>query len=112
MRIFKASYNKLTLELCITGLKHYNFIWNDDLENEPLLFEREPDNPFDSDAIKVLLDNKMIGYISATDAETLAPIMDTNKELQPYRWMRMHDKSTCTDGYMIIQLRMKPMQME
>ena len=87
-------------------MKHCEFVWNDDLADKLLRFEREPDNAFDSDAIKVFLDSKMIGYITATDAETMAPIMDTNPKLQPYKWIRMHDKST--DGYMVIQLRMKP----
>lgn len=107
MRIFKATYNKLTLELCITGLKHYDFNWHDKFENQELMFLREPDNHFDPNAIKVFLQNVMIGYISATDAEMLAPIMDTNEKLQPYKWVRIDDKST--DGYMVIHLRMKPL---
>lgn len=46
--------------------------------NEGALLElkREPDNPFDENAIKVLWNNNRIGYISKDIAANLAPVMD------------------------------------
>ena len=106
MKIFKITgLQKITLEVCITGLKHYNFVWSDDLENNDLKFKREPNNSFDTNAIAVYLNNTQIGHISAIDSRDLAPIMDYNQGLQPYKWIRMHQRSN--DGFMIIQLRMK-----
>ena len=107
MRIFKITgLQKLTLQLCITGFKHYHFVWNDKMADKKMRFERESDNPNDTNAIKVYLDDTMIGYISANDSRDLAPIMDTHQNLQPYRWIRINECSN--DGYMIIHLRMKP----
>lgn len=36
----------------------------------------EPDNPHDPNAIKVLLDNKLVGYIAADDCQHILDIMD------------------------------------
>jgi len=41
---------------------------------------REPDNPYDPNAIMVLnCKHKLVGYIPKDDAEILAPIMDRRK---------------------------------
>lgn len=37
----------------------------------------EPDNPHDPNAIKVLLDNKLVGYIAADDCQHILDIMDS-----------------------------------
>ena len=102
MRVFGC---KFILELCITGLKHYGFIWEDGLQKQKLIFVREPDNEYDENAIKVLLNDKQIGYITRDDAEQLAPYLDGNPTLQPCKWGRDHDNSN--NGYMVIQTVMK-----
>ena len=105
MKVFAYKLNKIALELCITGLKHYGFIYNQKLADKDLKFIREPNNKFDKNAIKVLLDGKKIGYIYSEEAKQLAPIMDANPTLQPYQWGCVHKQST--DGYMVIHLKMK-----
>lgn len=45
--------------------------------SELLLMKREPDNPMDENAIKLMKPNgKQLGYIPSKNAETLAPQMD------------------------------------
>ena len=102
MRIFAC---KFIVELCINGLKHYRFYWEDGMQKQKLKFVREPDNEYDENAIKVLLNDKQIGYISRDDAEQFAPYLDDNPTLQPCKWTRDHDNSC--DGYMLIQTQLK-----
>ena len=45
-----------------------------------LQLEREPDNRFDSFAIKVLYNNQHIGYLEARQACFIAPWMDEGNE--------------------------------
>lgn len=47
--------------------------------NKEITFEREKDNKFDENAIKVLGNGEHIGYIPATLAQMLAPKMDNNE---------------------------------
>jgi hypothetical protein len=45
--------------------------------NELLLLKRDPENPVDENAIKLVKPNgKQLGYIPSKNAETLAPQMD------------------------------------
>jgi len=41
---------------------------------------REPDNPYDTHAIRVAIGDKKLGYIPKALAKTLAPEMDAGKE--------------------------------
>ena len=47
-------------------------------ENAPLIIEREPENPYDVHAIKVLhpTDRVHIGYVAREVAKEIAPLMD------------------------------------
>lgn len=47
-----------------------------------LQLEREPENPFDSYAIKVLFEGQHIGYIEADSAAFIAPYMDEGTEFR------------------------------
>lgn len=50
--------------------------------NELLLLKREPDNPMDENAIKLMKPNgKQLGYIPSKNAETLAPQMDNGAKI-------------------------------
>jgi hypothetical protein len=49
---------------------------------EPLTLQRQPDNPFDANAIAVMAGNHAIGFIARADAATLAPLLDAG---EPYR---------------------------
>ncbi len=42
---------------------------------------REPDNPYDSNAIRVMDAGRTLGYIPAAQAATLAPYMDAGEEI-------------------------------
>lgn len=53
-------------------------------DGSKLNFAREPNNPYDTNAIKVICDYQHIGYIKAELAEEIAPIMDSGKELKGY----------------------------
>lgn len=48
-------------------------------EDSDLMLVREPNNPYDKNAIKVIADYQHIGYIKSDLAQTLAPIMDQGK---------------------------------
>lgn len=52
-----------------------NFIPPTDLD-----FEREPSNPFDGFAIKILFDGQHIGYVEAKQAMYIAPWIDDGVE--------------------------------
>lgn len=47
--------------------------------NEEITFEREPNNPYDSNAILVFADNNNIGHLSADIAARYSPQMDNGK---------------------------------
>lgn len=47
--------------------------------DKEITFEREKDNKYDENAIKVLGNGEHIGYIPATLAQMLAPKMDNNE---------------------------------
>ncbi len=53
-------------------------------DGSKLNFVREPNNPYDTNAIKVICDYQHIGYIRAGLAEEIAPIIDSGKELKGY----------------------------
>lgn len=74
-----------TIELQAVGL--YFRISPDDLSKlarklpMPVRFEREPENRFDENAIKVITvpDNRHIGYLSRLVAAEYAPLIDEGK---------------------------------
>lgn len=51
-------------------------------DGDVLTFVREPDNPYDKNAIKVICDYQHIGYVKADLAEEIAPLMDEGKTLK------------------------------
>ena len=46
-----------------------------------LTLEREPENPYDLYAIKVLYDNQHIGYVEAATASYIATTLDENPDM-------------------------------
>lgn len=50
--------------------------------SDSLTFVREPSNPYDSNAIKVICEYQHIGYIKANLAKDIAPLMDSGKQLK------------------------------
>ena len=51
-------------------------------KNDPLLLEREADNKYDSNAIKVLtIDGEKLGYIPKRDNDIFCRLMDSGKIL-------------------------------
>lgn len=49
--------------------------------SDKIILVREPDNPYDKNAIKVICEYQHIGYIQSDLAETLAPLMDSGKQI-------------------------------
>ena len=46
----------------------------------PIVLEREPENPYDAYAIKVLVGDMHIGYIERGQAAWISPLMDEGAE--------------------------------
>jgi hypothetical protein len=71
----------------VAGISHDNrqehIKWMDN--NTPLFLEREKDNPYDKNAVKVLAEIRgkrtHIGYIHREFAENVAPILDSNQKV-------------------------------
>ena len=51
-------------------------------EGEPVMLEREPDNPHDANAIAVKAASGLIGYVSRREASTLAVAIDNGDKVQ------------------------------
>ena len=51
-------------------------------EGDPLTLEREPNNPQDPNAIKVLHEGRLLGYINREAAQTLAPTLDAGRTVE------------------------------
>lgn len=62
---------------------------------EPVTLQRQPDNPFDPNAIAVLAGRHQIGFISRVDAVELAPLLDAQV---PHR-AQLHELTGGMPGY-------------
>lgn len=51
-------------------------VWNALRVGDALTFEREPDNPHDPRAVRVLWKGEMLGYVPRAGNETVARLMD------------------------------------
>lgn len=60
-----------------------------------LSLQRQPDNPFDPNAIAVLAGNHQIGFIARTDATEIAPLLDAGI---PHR-AQLHELTGGMPGY-------------
>ena len=56
-----------TLFFKIVGLQHYGNHEFTHTDENKIIFKKEETNQYDSNAIKVLLENKHVGYISKND---------------------------------------------
>lgn len=64
------------------GSSRQDFIRQEVKENDKLKLEAEPDNPFDSNAIKVLSpQGHQIGYLSKEMAEKVKPAVNSQTEI-------------------------------
>jgi len=64
--------------------------------------ERDPDNEHDSNAIKVIVSGRQIGFVPSSIAEALAPRMDRGKRAEVDRL-----KIDVYDGTWYVDLRIK-----
>lgn len=73
--------------LSFTNIAGTRYVDNQDAfkrleKNDPLLLEREADNEYDSNAIKVLtMDGEKLGYIPKSDNDIFCRLMDAGKIL-------------------------------
>jgi len=63
----------------VKGTMSYLIPWDSMQEGDILILEREPTNPHDPNAIKILFGDVLLGYIPRGTASSLAPIIDTGK---------------------------------
>ena len=92
---------KLIIEVCITGIKRYDYTFKKTDTTKQMTLQRERNNRFDKNAIVVKLNGIQIGYVKKNEAKILAPILDTNA-LKVKKWLC--DEECSTSGYMIAQL--------
>lgn len=45
---------------------------------DTIRLEREPDNAYDENAIKCMVDNEHVGFVAKTEAAVLAPVIDSS----------------------------------
>ena len=96
--------------LSFTDIAGTRYVDNQDVfkrleKNDPLLLEREADNEYDSNAIKVLtMDGKKLGYIPKRDNDIFCRLMDAGKILHA----RVYScyKENCDPWYVSIKICM------
>jgi len=97
----------LDLDLMVAGSSHGNrqkVIREEVQVNQQIILHREPDNPYDCNAIMVLLPSGSdIGYISRGDAEDLAPLLDGGRLYKGYI-KKVHPGSTANIPVVVIQV--------
>lgn len=66
---------RLLLSFNIAGVKYYDaaFVMDDLKVGSPLTLEPEPENPHDSQAVKISFNGKKLGYVPASMCDSLAP---------------------------------------
>lgn len=116
-RASKPRYRSWNHELDVIGLK---FRWKRDGRRAladmvtkrgsitGIRLVREPDNPADPNAIKVMLperilDGKQLGYIRATSAELLAPKLDSGKlVVKSAKLETLHEADDWNEGVLVV----------
>ena len=89
------------LVVCMTGIRRYGYSYNEKRDSgKKIELIREPDNEYDENAVKVLLDGKKVAYIKATDASMLTHILRSLNNYKVTKWT-VHKH---TSGYMIVQV--------
>lgn len=96
--------------LSFTDIAGTRYVDNQDVfkrleKNDPLLLEREANNEYDSNAIKVLtMDGKKLGYIPKRDNDIFCRLMDAGKILHA----RVYScyKENCDPWYVSIKICM------
>ena len=63
----------------VVGVRHYKNNFSSIALNNKVTFEPEPDCQYDPNAIQVLYNGKIIGYISKVQAPSFGEILKTNK---------------------------------
>ena len=98
---------RLDLDLIIAGASHgnrQNTISNEVRVGMPIVLDREPDNPYDRNAIRVSLHSGSdIGYINRSDASSLAPILDRGAFYAGHI-KKVHFGSTCNMPIVLIKV--------
>ena len=88
----------VTVEICITAIKRFNYSFKDGDTNKKLKLIRNFKNKWDKNAIQVHLEDKQIGYIKKEDAQILSPVLKTNTF-----YVKKWGIVSRTDGYLVIQ---------
>ncbi len=67
---------------------------------QPLHVEREPNNPYDANAISVHIFNQKLGHFPRGFAAEVAPLMDAGKKLTAWK---SRDPRFGTSGVMVVE---------
>lgn len=69
--------------LPLAGFQYYagRQVWDRLRVGDPLVLEREPDNPHDPRAVRVLWQGHMLGYVPRAGNETVARLLDEGVRL-------------------------------
>ena len=90
-------------QTCVTAIRRFGFRYNSNRHsNTSLVFERDPTNPYDSNCVNVFCDSRQIGYIKATDAVTLTPLLDLLDQYTVREWTVIKS----TSGYLIVKIKL------
>lgn len=100
---------ELPLKFKIAGMKHANRIAHVKYAHwqSKFILQREPDNRFDKNAIRILLPVKkgsvklMLGYVPAKHAKELAPMIDDGMKLEAKFRAKIVDDTGITHGLII-----------
>lgn len=76
--------NVMLLDSSVAGFRYYNGeeVWKRLEPGRALDLKREPDNPYDYDAVEVYHENEKIGYIPRSDSMIIAQLMDRGVDVR------------------------------
>ena len=68
----------------LAGFRHYEApgVWRDVREGDPLKLVREPDNPYDANAVRVEWRGRKLGYLARRDNAAVARQLDRGAPLE------------------------------
>lgn len=93
---------QIIVEMCITAIQYYSYSFADTDIKKQMKLACNSNNKYDSNAIKVFLDDTHIGYVKKEDAKILSPILKTNTF-----YVKKWGVVSHTPGYMVVQCIIK-----
>lgn len=75
---------KKSIRINLVGMRYHSppFHIHSTIQHHQILFEREPNNPHDSNAVRVLIKGHIVGHLDRESASIISPLLA--KSIQPY----------------------------